>query len=155
MSQTVSSPPLRPIGFLVGDLARLMRRRFERALAQADTGLTVSEARTLAFVEHYSGLRQSALAERLGVEPMTVSGCLDRLEAAGYVVRMPDPADRRAKLVVLTEAAEPALARIHEVALGIRAQAVEGFSPEEIDTVFALLDRMQINLAVCGPGGRR
>ena len=36
----------RPVGFLVGDIARLLRRRFERALAQTDTGLTASEART-------------------------------------------------------------------------------------------------------------
>ena len=140
-------PPTRPIGFLVGDLARLMRRRFERVLADAETGLTVAEARTLAFVEHYSGARQSVLAEKLGVEPMTVSGSLDRLETAGYVMREADPTDRRAKRVVLTEAAAPVLDQIHAVALRLRAQAFAGLTPDEVDAVFDLLERMQQNLA--------
>ncbi|MAA99520.1 MAG: transcriptional regulator [Stappia sp.] len=137
----------RPVGFLVGDIARLLRRRFERALAQTDTGLTASEARTLAFIEHYPHFRQGALAERLGVEPMTLSGVLDRLEAAGYVERRPDPGDRRAKCVVLTDAAQGVLERIHEVAIGIRAAALDGMSDEEGKLAYALLARIHDNLS--------
>jgi DNA-binding MarR family transcriptional regulator len=137
----------RPVGFLVGDIARLLRRRFERALAQTDTGLTASEARTLAFIEHYPHFRQGALAERLGVEPMTLSGVLDRLEAAGYVERRPDPGDRRAKCVVLTDAAQGVLERIHEVAIGIRAAALDGMSDEEAKLAYALLARIHDNLS--------
>lgn len=145
----------RPLGFLVGDLARLLRRRFERALAEEDTGLTASEARTLAFVEHYPAVRQAALAERLGVEPMTLSGVLDRLEAAGYVERRIDPADRRAKCVALTAAAEPVLDRIHAVAVGIRAAALEGMSDEEARLAYGLLARMHDNLSPAAEIERR
>ena len=138
--------PTRPLGFLVGDIARLLRRRFEKALAEADTGLTVGEARTLAFVEHYPDQRQGALAERFGVEPMTMCGFLDRLEAAGLVARRPDPSDRRAKLVALTAAAEPVLDRIHAEGLAIRRAALAGMSRPEMDAVYALLERMHANL---------
>lgn len=138
--------PTRPIGFLVGDTARLLRRRFEKALAEADTGLTAGEARTLAFVEHYPDQRQGALAERFGVEPMTMCGFLDRLENAGLVSRRPDPSDRRAKLVALTPAAEPVLDRIHAEAISIRRAALAGMSRQEMNTIYALLERMHANL---------
>lgn len=146
-----SAAASRPMGFLIGDLARLMRRRFERRLAGSDTGLTVSEARTLAMVEHYSGWRQTALADRMGIEPMTLSGFLDRLEAAGLVARSPDPNDRRAKLITLAPAAAPVLERIHEEMVTIRLEALEGFSEEEADRLYALLQRMHGNLCCCGP----
>lgn len=139
--------PPRPIGYLVADIARLMRRRFVRALAAADTGVTAAEARVLAYVEHYPGQRQAALAERLGVEPMTMSALVDRLEAAGLLRRLPDPQDRRAKLIELTAEAAPVAGRIHEVALRLRRQAVEGFSQADVDAVYDLLERMHDNLA--------
>jgi DNA-binding MarR family transcriptional regulator len=142
-----SVTPPRPIGYLVADIARLMRRRFVRALADADTGVTAAEARVLAYVEHYPGQRQATLAERLGVEPMTMSALVDRLEAAGLLRRLPDPQDRRAKLVELTDEAAPVAARIHEVALRLRRQAVEGFSQTDVDAVYDLLERMHDNLA--------
>lgn len=143
--------PPRPIGYLVADIARLMRRRFVRALAAADTGVTAAEARVLAYVEHYPGQRQAALAERLGVEPMTLSALLDRLEAAGLLRRLPDPQDRRAKLIEIDPNATPVLERIHDVAIRLRMEAVEGFSPADVDAVYDLLERMHENLADCGP----
>ena len=39
----------------------------------------------------------------MGVEAMTLSAYLDRLEAAGLIERRPDPGDRRAKIVALAD----------------------------------------------------
>jgi DNA-binding MarR family transcriptional regulator len=50
-----------------------------------------------------SGARITAMADRAGVTKQAVTLMVDHLEAGGYVVRVPDPSDRRAKLVVLTE----------------------------------------------------
>lgn len=146
--------PTRPLGFLVGDIARLLRRRFERALAAADTGLTAAEARALAFIEHYPDQRQGALAERLGVEPMTLVGFLDRLEAAGLIERRPDPSDRRAKLVALSPTAEPVLERIHDEAIAIRRAALQGMSRTEMEAAYSLLERMRANLGLAAEAER-
>ncbi|SDU39476.1 MarR family winged helix-turn-helix transcriptional regulator [Stappia sp. ES.058] len=143
--------PPRPIGYLVADIARLMRRRFERALAAADTGVTAAEARVLAYVEHFPARRQAVLAERLGVEPMTLSALVDRLEASGLLCRRPDPQDRRAKLIELAPGAAPVMGRIHDVAVRLRTEAVAGFSPADVDAVYDLLGRMHENLTDCGP----
>ena len=43
---------------------------------------------------------------------MTASGYLDRLEAQGLIERQPDPSDRRAKLVCLTDAAQDVLTAV-------------------------------------------
>jgi len=95
-----------PLGFLLVDAARLYRARIDRAFTHAGLGLTAGEARTLAYVNLHSGLKQSALAVKMNVEPMTLVAFLDALEGRGLVARETDPKDRRAKIVRLTAAAE-------------------------------------------------
>jgi DNA-binding MarR family transcriptional regulator len=72
-------------------------------------GITPGEARTLMQVAMTEDIKQAEIATRMGIEPMTLSAYLDRLEALGLVARMPDPADRRAKNVVITDKADPLL----------------------------------------------
>jgi len=55
------------------------------------------------------GIPQSGLAERIGLSKQAVQQFLDQLESHGLVHREPDPADRRAKLVRITEAGLVAL----------------------------------------------
>ena len=136
----------RSIGFLIGDVSRMMRREFETMLSKAGTGRTIGEARTLAFVRRFPGLRQTALAERLGVEPMTLVGYLDPLESAGLIERRPDPSDRRAKLVMLTDAANPVMTHIDGAIVAVRDRALAGFTPEDVERAYHLLEAIQGNL---------
>ena len=52
------------------------------------------------------GIRVTDLAEQAGVTKQTAGALVDDLEANGYVTRKPDPADARARLVVLTDRGE-------------------------------------------------
>ena len=135
-----------PLGLVLVDVARLLRRRFEKALENAGLGLTVAEARTLAFVSRHPGLRQSTLAEELCVEPMTLVGFLDRLEAAAPVERIQDPADRRAKLIRLTPNAAGVVRRIRAVGKTVREDAERGIDPAVIETMRLALLKMQDNI---------
>ncbi|SHG33474.1 DNA-binding transcriptional regulator, MarR family [Kaistia soli DSM 19436] len=135
-----------PLGFVLVDVARLLRRRFEKALENAGLGLTVAEARTLAFVSRRPGLRQSTLAEELCVEPMTLVGFLDRLEAAGLVERIQDPADRRAKLIRLTPTAANIVRRIRSIGKAVREEAERGVDPDVLETMRLTLLKMQDNI---------
>lgn len=135
-----------PLGFVLVDVARLLRRRFEKALENAGLGLTVAEARTLAFVSRRPGLRQSTLAEELCVEPMTLVGFLDRLEAAGLVERIPDPADRRAKLIRLTPAAANIVRRIRAIGKSVREDAERGIDPDLLEQMRLTLLKLQDNI---------
>ncbi|MCX5581610.1 MarR family winged helix-turn-helix transcriptional regulator [Kaistia terrae] len=135
-----------PLGLVLVDVARLLRRRFEKALENAGLGLTVAEARTLAFVSRRPGLRQSTLADELSVEPMTLVGFLDRLEAATLVERIQDPADRRAKLIRLTPNAAGVVRRIRTIGKSVREDAERGIDPDVAETMRLALLKMQDNL---------
>lgn len=93
-------------------------------------------------------MRQVALAERMGIEPMTLVSFLDRLEKRGLIARETDPSDRRAKIVRVTPAARPLLTRIDAVAEALRREAVTGLSASEIEVVRSALERMRGNLAM-------
>src|SRR5258706_15552124 len=82
------------LGFLISDVSRLMRRRFdERARL---IGVTRAQWRTLVTLSRHEGINQGGLADLLEVEPITLCRMVDRLEEAGLVERRRDPADRRA-----------------------------------------------------------
>ena len=99
------------LGFLMSDVSRLMRRRFdERARTSGATG---PQWRTLKILERREGLNQGQLAEMLEVEPITACRMIDRLEEAGLVERRRDPADRRAWRIFLTDKARPVLSDLH------------------------------------------
>jgi len=136
-----------PLGFLLADAHRLYRRRFEKAATATDLGLTTGEARTLAYANAFPGLRQSALAERMSVEPMTLVAFLDGLEAKGLVVREPDPTDRRCKRVTTTNGAAEAARAIGAAGMTVRESACRGFSDGEIEILRDLLARLAANLA--------
>jgi MarR family transcriptional regulator, transcriptional regulator for hemolysin len=135
------------VGFLVGDVSRSFRRRFEAAVAAAGLEVTVAESRTLFHAARQDGMRQAALAERMGIEPMTLVNFLDRLEARNWIVREPDPSDRRAKIVRVTPAAQPFLERLESIARGVRRQAVAGLSEREMEIVSRALELMRDNLS--------
>lgn len=135
-----------PITFLILDVSRLLRQRFERALDHAGLGLTAGEARALFGVGRTPGRRQNMLAENLNVEPMTLCGYLDRLEAAGLIVRLPDPSDRRAKLVHPTAKAEPLITRIEALSQSIRRRATAELSEHQVSEVRDALAIMRTGL---------
>lgn len=133
-------------GFLVTDVARLVRQEFDRRISDAGLGVTPGEARTLSHAARAGSVRQTVLAERMGVEAMTLSGYLDRLEARGLVHRTVDPTDRRAKLVHLTDAATDLLARIREIAPKSRQRAEATMTANEWNTLQSLLKRARAGL---------
>ena len=85
--------PERNLGFLLHDVARLMRKRFEQNAR--GLGLTRSQCSVLAHLARNEGIQQGGLAEILEVEPITLTRILDRLEEAELVERRAHPTDRR------------------------------------------------------------
>lgn len=133
-------------GFLISDLARLIRADFDRVIAEAGIGITPGEARALAHAARAGSVRQNVLAERMGVEAMTVTGFLDRLEAKGLVRRMPDPDDRRAKLVELTDTADAVLTKVQDAGNKTRAAAAAGIVAGDWDAFLTTLLKLHANL---------
>ena len=133
------------LGFLVGDISRLMRRAYRER--QQRSALTVAQARTLVHVARREGVRQIDLADTLEVQPITLARLIDQLAQRGLVERRPDPNDRRAYRVYLTRAAAPHLDAIEEVAASIRSDALRGLDGREAARVIDALHRIHDNLA--------
>ncbi|HET6625972.1 MAG TPA: MarR family transcriptional regulator [Nocardioidaceae bacterium] len=83
----------------------LERRAHEAVVASGITDITPAQARVAARIGPH-GSRVSDLAEQARVTKQSAGFLVDHLEAAGYVERVPDPADRRARLVRLTPRAD-------------------------------------------------
>lgn len=134
-----------PLGYLIHELARLMKRRFEEE-ARAH-GITLSQWRALGHVAQVEGITQVALAQGIDADPMTVSGILDRLEKRGLIERYPDPTDSRAKLARLTPAGTALYNTAKHVGSTVFQTALAGVTPEHRDIAQAVLQRMRENLA--------
>lgn len=134
-------------GFLVNDISRLQRAHMDRRIAASGLDLTPGEVRVLAQAARAGKVRQNVLAELIGVEAMTVSAYIDRLEARGLIQRLPDPGDRRAKLVAVTDAADPVLDRIISLGLETRQTASRGVSPQDWERVLTVLKAVRCNLS--------
>lgn len=73
-----------------------------RSLAELDESVTITQFRTLVVLEGRDGINLNGLAEELDVNSSTAMRMIDRLLAAGLVIRQENPANRREVLLGLT-----------------------------------------------------
>ena len=135
----------RSFGFLLHDIARLMRKRYEQPARPL--GLTRAQWQILAHLQRHEGINQAGLADLLELEPITVGRLIDRMEEAGLVQRRSHPADRRAHCLYLTERAQPTLERGRQLGDAVRAEAFVGFADCEREALIDALIRVRGNLS--------
>jgi DNA-binding MarR family transcriptional regulator len=150
----------RNFGFLLNDVARLMRTVYDRRVRSL--GLTRSQWWVLNHLFRGDGVTQTELADLLEIEKPTLGRLLDRLEAKGWVRRADDASDRRAWRVYLTDEVEPAMRELRAVAAELRRDALAGLSASErerfVDTLLAIksnLARMPASASNGAPPRRR
>jgi len=85
---------------------------------------------------------QLALGRQLGVDRTVMTYLIDELQAAGLVERRPDPADRRARRVVLTEAGGARLCDLERRLREAEQHVLAPLTPEEQDVLRGLLQRV-------------
>jgi DNA-binding MarR family transcriptional regulator len=83
----------------------LEQRAFDAVVAAGVTDITLAQARVAARIAP-DGSRVSELALQARITKQSAAFLVEQLEAAGYVQRVPDPTDRRARLVQLTRRAQ-------------------------------------------------
>ncbi|MFC6446843.1 MarR family winged helix-turn-helix transcriptional regulator [Shinella zoogloeoides] len=143
----ISRPDPDALGFVLIDVARMLRSAFERRIATAGLGLTPGEARALVRIATLEGSRQLEIAQRMGIEPMTLSTYLDRLQSLGFIERRADPADRRAKLIFTTPAANALIASIRVEQMELMQHVTSGIGEAELDLMGERLKRLRANLS--------
>jgi DNA-binding MarR family transcriptional regulator len=135
------------VGALLHDVARLMRRRFERRARQTGLPITRQQARVLLCVARNEGDSQAAVAARLDIEPIALVRALDRLHEEGQVERRPHPTDRRVWTLWLTAHGWNVVERVLAINQEVRDEACAGLSTAARDALLDALGRMKGNLA--------
>ncbi|HEX4939153.1 MAG TPA: MarR family transcriptional regulator, partial [Candidatus Kapabacteria bacterium] len=144
---TTDAPIKKPqdaLGFVLSDVARLIRRNFNRQVQKL--GLTQAQWQVLAFLARNEGVRQIQLADSLDMQPISVARIIDRMQASGWVERRPDPTDRRAFNLYLTAQANPILEQMWDQGAITRAEALKNIPAADQDQLLRTLLRMRENL---------
>lgn len=89
-----------------------------------------------------TGSRLTQLAARANMTPQAMGELVDELEELGYVVRRPDPSDRRAKLIVLTERGHQCVTAGRETIEVIEERLTEILGTEGYRRLRALLTKL-------------
>ncbi|QRG67732.1 MarR family winged helix-turn-helix transcriptional regulator [Brevibacillus choshinensis] len=133
------------VGFLINNTGRSMTRYLTSAFNHLD--VTTEQWSVLKCLEEEDGLAIKELSKRVGKDQANVTRISDLLERKGYLVRKPNPEDKRSSLVCLTEAGRemtneliPIDEKVHEVALS-------GISEEEISFLKQLLAKIRENVS--------
>lgn len=134
-------------GVLVAQVHQLAGRVFSRILR--DHGiedLNPAQGRIVYALWKESPLSQARLAQSTRLDKSTLALMLERLEAAGQVERVTDPADSRRKLVSLTDANR----KMHAAYLAASEEMLsiyyEGLREQEIEAFEGTLRRILSNL---------
>ena len=100
----------RYIGYVLSDIARLLRTVFDRRVR--DMGLTRAQWLMLTRLHRRPGASQSELADMLEIDRASAGRMIDRMEKGGWLERRADGGDRRVNRLHLTEEARRVHARI-------------------------------------------
>lgn len=111
--------------------------------AQPGLGVTQGEAHLLAHLTEKGPCAVGELHRAFAHKRSSLTSSLDRLEAAGHVVRFPHPTDRRSFLVSLTAAGSAAASRVHRRLAALEAAALRRVNAREVQAFRAVLEALQ------------
>ncbi len=129
-------------------LGRRMRHR------QPGDEVDFSAFPILKLLALHGPMRLSTLAAMLELDASTVSRHARQLEDRGLLDRADDPDDGRATRVAVSDHGTDCLAKGIEARKGMVTTALEGFSPEERETLRLLLHRLVVELSAPLPAPR-
>jgi DNA-binding MarR family transcriptional regulator len=91
-------------------------------------------------------VNQKTLEHYYEISSATISGIITRMEAKNLIVRIPNPDDKRDKLITLSVKGEETANAIKKSILDLEAKIVKGFDDNEIKTLLSFLERMSMNI---------
>jgi MarR family transcriptional regulator for hemolysin len=138
----------RNFGFLVHDVSRLIKRRFDRKARQTGLPITRRQAAVVLSIARNEGVSQAEVATWLDLEPIALVRMLDKLNEERLVERRAHPTDRRVRTLWLTPAARPVVEQILAINKAIREEAFAGMPVHARDAVIDILDGVKGNLAL-------
>ncbi|WP_248924744.1 MarR family winged helix-turn-helix transcriptional regulator [Paenibacillus hamazuiensis] len=131
--------------------AHYVKREFESRLSAMDIPafLTGPRLRLLIAVAESQPVRMSDLAAAMDIKAITVTQFVDALEKEQLLVRIPDPKDRRATLVKLTDKAPPLIEQGRAAAKLVKEELLKPLPPESRSQLVNILSQLVDFKNVC------
>ncbi len=134
-------------GFLISKIKQIQGRIFEKLLTEHGIHeFNGAQGRILFVLWEEDGIPIKQLSAKTGLAKTTLTGMLDRLEAAGHIQRIYDPRDRRTVRIRLTDAAKRLQRQYDEVSAEMNQVFYGGFSDDEIRAFETALGKVLENL---------
>jgi DNA-binding MarR family transcriptional regulator len=131
-----------PLAVLLAGAKELMLEELHRRLAERGFGnVRPGHGCVFRFVPP-EGIRLTELSELAEITKQTCGEIIDDVEGLGYVERIPDPEDRRAKLIRLTERGRLGQQTAREIFAEIEGEWAERFGEQEIEAMRDLLEQI-------------
>lgn len=142
----------------VGDVVELLDVLWQRTRESAPAPASASQLRLMYVVDRAGALRMRALCERLATAPPSVTRMCDRLQAIGFLERLPCPDSGREVTLRLTAAGQAHIRRIREEREDMLHLAITSMSHADRRALAKGLAGLHTQLAVTadghtGPGG--
>ncbi|NIB44305.1 MarR family transcriptional regulator [Pseudomaricurvus alkylphenolicus] len=141
------------LAYCINDIARYFRTCFDREMSQH--GLTRSQWWLLANLQYNNGSSQQDLAEIMELGKSGTGKLIDQLEKKGWVERKPNPEDKRAYKVYLTEAVQPLIKDIDLEAHTLIERSLSELSERQRTQLQKLLDSVKGQLLQMNNGATR
>ena len=128
------------LGYLVNRAARAFGSRLAQELRPHGVG--IGQWAVLMHLWAHDGMTQAQLARRVPIEQPTMVRTIDRMERDGLVTRSPDPSDRRAIRISLTERGSALRDELVPLAAGVNRAATAALTADEVITLRRLLAKL-------------
>lgn len=115
--------------------------KFERC-----TGISASRYELLSQLYNTDEINQSTLQKAVNIDGAAITRHLKQLETSGMVIRRRNPDDNRVIFVSLTEEGRKRIVEYRKENKGFVKQMLQDFTPEEVDALSDMLERMQTNI---------
>ncbi|MEU7799168.1 MarR family winged helix-turn-helix transcriptional regulator [Micromonospora arborensis] len=137
------------LGWMLGIVFRGYVRAAEHALTDFPGGPRGYQVLTVAI--NGPARNQGAIAEELGIDRTVLTYLIDDLERPGFVARRADPADRRNRLVDVTDVGRAVWEQRRLALRHVESHLLGALTPTESATLRALLQRVACSAQVADP----
>lgn len=133
-----------PVSHLIARVAKAHVATAAGLLREA--GLTPGPELLLMELWDQDGRTQAELGKALGLDASTITAKVKTLERDGLIVRTPDPNDRRAMIVSLTDRGRKLRPRVERLWAELEAATTRGLSERQRTDFLRMLRRVEANL---------
>lgn len=138
--------PEKSIGYLIRNAGRAIRNRVTLNLRTVGVNLTMEQGAVLIMLGLRGQMSQKALAEFLGKDKTTIARIIDVMEKRSLLVRVQGEADKRVKMLVITQKGKEHRDLVEKAVLKTIGEATDGIPQKEVEKAMEVLKKVSQNL---------